>query len=76
MVYYVFAALGGHQFSQMAMVRKSRLSALMPMTTPAYNRIQGYRTHMGVGVVQSCEGALTYYQKSAEAGMIVIYLHI
>ena len=23
---------------------------------------------MGVGVVQSCEGALTYYQKSAEEG--------
>ena len=30
--------------------------------------LQGYRAHMGVGMAQSCEASLAYYQKSAEEG--------
>ena len=30
--------------------------------------LQGYRSMMGIGVVQSCESALSYYYKAAKKG--------
>ena len=93
MVNYVFAALGGHQFAQMAMVRPEWCngrargngftlfcgSDRIPEVLREFELLkfavhitvvssQVYRAHLGVSVVQSCEGALAYYQKSADQG--------
>ena len=36
--------------------------------------LQGYRSMMGIGVVQSCESALSYYYKAAKKGSV--YVHV
>lgn len=35
--------------------------------------LQGYRSHMGVGVSLNCDTALAYYSKVAKEGMSVLY---
>ena len=35
--------------------------------------LQGYRSMMGIGVVQSCESALSYYYKAAKKGSVYVY---
>ena len=38
--------------------------------------LQGYRSMMGIGVVQSCESALSYYYKAAKKGSVYVHVYM
>ncbi len=63
---YVFAALGGDHFAQMIMVWWYDCFYELHVLSLVS---QGYRSLMGIGVVQSCESALLYYYKAAKKGL-------